>query len=386
MTKFDHAVNLPKVFRKNKLTILPVTRSRYVIGRFNCYKGVDYTHNQEHVEVNFPSDVLQSIDYQNLYSESSALHCAFVCGMIDDILGEPAYFTVSGRMSSKDINFDIDTIDGKTMPLHIKNAQIEIDAGFESKNYFMVIEAKRERVEDFIIRQLYYPFRLWKEKLNKTVLPVFFTYSNDVFSFFIYNFKVLHSYNSLSLVGQRNYVIGHEPIGLDDIHTLFIQTKCVPEPKIPFPQADELLRVVDLIGLLAERDLTKEDITLNYAFTSRQTSYYTNAAIYLGLVEKYVDSGTDDISYTLTKAGRKILSMPYKRKYLTLASAIIQHRPFYEVLKAYFSNGVPPTKSEVVTILKDIGLYEVRSNSTFERRAQTVIKWVNWILDLSNPS
>jgi len=247
MTKFDHAVNLPKVFRKNKLTILPVTRSRYVIGRFNCYKEVDYTHNQEYIEVNFPSDVLQSIDYQNLYSESSALHCAFVCGMIDDILGEPAYYTVSGRMSSKDINFNIDTIDGKTMPLHIKNAQIEIDAGFESENHFMVVEAKRERAEDFIIRQLYYPFRLWKEKLSKTVLPVFFTYSNDVFSFFIYHFKVLHSYNSLSLVEQRNYVIGHEPIGLDDIHTLFIHTKCVPDPKIPFPQADELLRVVDLI-------------------------------------------------------------------------------------------------------------------------------------------
>jgi hypothetical protein len=224
MTKFDHAVNLPKLFRKNKLTILPVTRSRYVIGRFNCYQEVDYTHHQEFVEVNFPSDILQSIDYQNLYSESSALHCAFACGMIDDIIAEPAFFTVSGRMSSRDMNFNIDTIDGKSMPLQIKNAQIEIDAGFESKNYFMIIEAKNERVEDFIIRQLYYPFRLWEKKLNKPVLPVFFTYSNDVFSFFIYNFKVLHSYNSISLVEQRNYIIGHEPIELDEIHNLFIQT------------------------------------------------------------------------------------------------------------------------------------------------------------------
>jgi hypothetical protein len=148
MTKFDHAVNLPKIFRKNKLAILPMTRSRYVIGRFRCYQDVDYTHNQDFEQVNFPSDVLQSIDYQNLYSESSALHCAYVCEMIQDILGEPAYFTVSGRMSSREINFDIETFDGMNMPLHVKNAQIEIDAGFESENYFMVVEAKQQYYAD----------------------------------------------------------------------------------------------------------------------------------------------------------------------------------------------------------------------------------------------
>ena len=104
------------------------------------------------------------------------------------------------------------------------------------------------------------------------------------------------------------------------------------------------------------------------------------------MVEKYAYTGTDEISYTLTKAGLRILPMPYRRKYLALASAIVQHRPFYEVLKAYFSTGVPPSKLEVVAILKNNELYEVHSESTFGRRAQTVIRWVNWILDLSNPS
>jgi hypothetical protein len=32
MTKFDHAVKLPKIFRDNGLTIQPVSRGDYIIG------------------------------------------------------------------------------------------------------------------------------------------------------------------------------------------------------------------------------------------------------------------------------------------------------------------------------------------------------------------
>jgi len=34
MTKFDHKSNLPQLFERNKLSILPITRGSYVISQF----------------------------------------------------------------------------------------------------------------------------------------------------------------------------------------------------------------------------------------------------------------------------------------------------------------------------------------------------------------
>ncbi|MGP5551539.1 type II restriction enzyme, partial [Psychrobacter namhaensis] len=38
MTKFDVRRQLPKVFIKNGLAILPVTRGSYIIGKFNIFE------------------------------------------------------------------------------------------------------------------------------------------------------------------------------------------------------------------------------------------------------------------------------------------------------------------------------------------------------------
>ena len=41
MTKFDHRVNLPAIFRKHNLAILPVTRGDYVISSFSAYQDFE---------------------------------------------------------------------------------------------------------------------------------------------------------------------------------------------------------------------------------------------------------------------------------------------------------------------------------------------------------
>ncbi|WP_200888864.1 DUF7226 domain-containing protein [Aphanizomenon flos-aquae] len=40
---------------------------------------------------------------------------------------------------------------------------------------------------------------------------------------------------------------------------------------------------------MLNKELTKEEITANYQFNQRQTNYYTDAARYLGFVDKYKD-------------------------------------------------------------------------------------------------
>jgi hypothetical protein len=383
MAKFDHSSNLPKLFKKNGLSILPISRSKYVIGQFDVYQKVTYNQKIKPTQVSFPSDIT-TIDPTNLYSESSALHCAVITGMIEDVLGEEAFQTVSGKMSSKKFDFNIRTKKGNDLKITVTNSQVEIDGGYESANQFMIVEAKNEMVEDFLIRQLYYPYRLWQGKTYKEVRPVFFTYSNDIFSFFIFEFTDPMRYNSLKLVEQKDYVIAHEEIELEDIIELVNTTKVQPEPQIAFPQADLFPRIVDLLGLLVENDLDRETITLNYDFDERQTYYYTTAGMYLGLIERYTDKETKKVMFTLSNKGREIMRKSFKQKYLSLAGCILAHEPFKQVLLEYIQNGAPPEKGRVVEIMRRCKLYNVNSDSTYERRAQTVSKWVEWILDLPN--
>ena len=71
MTKFDHKVNLPKVFTNNQLAILPITRGDYVISSFQAYKEFEEPSN-EIERVSIPAHI-QSLMPQFLLSEAIAL-------------------------------------------------------------------------------------------------------------------------------------------------------------------------------------------------------------------------------------------------------------------------------------------------------------------------
>ena len=384
MAKFDHYVNLPQLFKKNNLSILPISRTKYVIGKFDAYMRVNYDKEVDNIPVSFPYNI-ESIDYNELYSESSSLHCAFASGIINEILEEEMQYTVSGRMSSASFDFNIrNIVNSTTHPVSVENSQIEIDAGFEGESSFLLIEAKNFYIEDFLIRQLYYPFRLWNNKLHKRVVPVLMTYSNDVFSFFIYEFENPFEYNSLVLKKQKNFIIAPEQIELSDIFNALEKTQIVLEPVVPFPQADKFERVIDLLSLLVEYDLTKEYITQNYQFDIRQTDYYTNSAIYLGLIHKYTSRETKEITYALTDEGRNIMRKKHKSKNMSLVKHILEHEAFNKVFRKYFDLGHKPDHNTVCEIMRNCYIYNVcKEGTTIPRRAQTVIGWLNWILGLT---
>lgn len=378
MAKFDHSVNLPDIFRDNHLSILPISRSKYVIGKFATHFQVEYDSEIEVTPFEFRPEI-ESIDYTNLYSESSALHCAFNIGIIDDLLGEETAYTVSGRMSTESFNFNIiNPSTNKPYSIKVKNSQCEIDAGFESENYFVLIEAKNYSLDDFLIRQLYYPYRLWSKKMSKKVIPVLMTYSNDIFSFFIYEFSNDEDYNSLKLKKQNNYMIAPEEIQRSDIDRIFNNIKEIAEPDVPLPQADKFERVVDLLSLLLERDLTTDDITENYEFDRRQTDYYTNAGLYIGLIEKYKNLTSKKSTFRLTSEGKSILLKRHKLKYLDLINKILEQKVFYLVFELWLKQGGIPAEEAIGKIIS-----ENRSDindTTIKRRCSTVRGWIFWIL------
>lgn len=376
MTKFDHKINLPNIFAANNLSILPITRGDYVISSFSAYKEFDEP-SQDVKKISIPSHI-QSLMPQFIVSEEIALNCANACGILNDFLEDDELVpTVSGRMSSGRFEFCINTELG-TKNITVSNSQIEIDGAYEGKHYLSLFEAKRDLSNDFIIRQLYYPYRVWSERVTKTVKPVFLIFSNGMFNLYQYQFEEPQSYNSVSLVKQKNYAIATE-ICLSDIENILKNIPLVQEPDISFPQADSMSRIVNLIELLNEKKMTKQDITSKYAFDERQTNYYTDAGRYLGLIDKSRDEG-GNILFRLSDLGHRIMSFKYKERQLALVTQILKHKVFNEVLKLCLQYGEMPNKQTVIRLMKHSDLHSVEADSTYLRRSSTVIGWVNWIL------
>ncbi|WP_369297088.1 hypothetical protein [uncultured Neglectibacter sp.] len=138
-------------------------------------------------------------------------------------------------------------------------------------------------------------------------------------------------------------------------------------------------RIVNLIELLSEKPMTKQDITLEYAFDERQTNYYTDAGRYLGLIEKSHDED-GNILFQLSTCGHRIMGLGYKERQLAIITQILMHKVFSETLKLHLQYGVMPDKQTIIQIMKRSDLYHVEANSTYLRRSSTVIGWVNWIL------
>lgn len=379
MTKFDHKVNLPKVFTNNQLAILPITRGDYVISSFQAYKEFEEPSNKIE-RVSIPAHI-QSLMPQFLLSEAIALNCANACGILEDFLeDEELTATVSGRMSSGEFDFNINTKLGTRM-VSVANSQIEIDAAYEGINYLSLFEAKRDLSDDFLVRQLYYPFRVWNKRVTKPIKSVFLVFSNGIFNLYQYEFSDPQNYSSLKLVKQKNYMIATE-ITLMDIENLLNRMPETQEADIPFPQADTISRVINLVELLKDNPMSKSSITSKYAFDARQTNYYTDAGRYLGLIQKYCVNNDNDIRFKLSEKGCCIMNLPYRERQLAIASQILQHRPFRETLRLHLKNGVMPDKKIIVQIMKKSDLYRVAADSTYTRRASTVMNWVSWILGL----
>ena len=51
--------------------------------------------------------------------------------------------------------------------------------------------------------------------------------------------------------------------------------------------------------------------------------------------------------------------------------------------KVCLTNGKMPDKHEVVKIMRYSNLYKIESEKTFYRRAQTIMSWIKWILELT---
>jgi len=379
MAKIDHSRNLPKVFRERNLSILPISRGSYLISKFENYEK--FKSPQSNSVNSFPlRENLETLSVENITSESIALNAAMASGIMADFLDDETIVpTISGRMGSGSFSFYVEEYAGRRREIEVNNAQIEIDAAFEGKDFFSIVEAKMDIPDegDFIIRQLYYPYRVWSDRIRKVVRPIFLTYSNGIYALREYSFREVRNYNSISLLRQSLYSIEDTRITNEEIEAILNATLISPEPEeVPFPQADVFPRIINLCELLRGRDLDKNTLSQEYDFDRRQSNYYADAARYLGLVDKSKDN-----LYHLSRKGLGILKMPYKKRQLAYCECIFSHSVFNSLMHQVFDRGALPTNDEIMRAMIDNNIS--LNDSTRHRRASTVRSWISWIVKLA---
>jgi hypothetical protein len=382
MAKFDKSANLPQIFRENKLSILPVTRGEYIIGPFITHEPIQYQPVKPK-QVENPR--LETLKPDDLYNEASALFFAYNSGIIQDVMGSnDVKLTVGSRMGSGAFSF---SVQNKLKPqnpatIEVKNSQIEIDAGFESPEQFLICEAKNQAPSELLIRQLYYPYRLWSEKITKPVSAALLAFSNDIFHVFTYAFEDKKNYNSIALKKYSAYTFADEDIIIQDIVEVWQNTVVGTEPNVTFPQADSFPRVLDLLSVLHGEDLTRSEVTLKYEFDPRQTNYYVSACEYLGFIERFATSDHER-GYRLTTDARQIMSLPYKQKHLSLIRAMLKNPVFYRAFEVFTRTNSLPDKRMICQIMQETDFPKPINATTIDRRSSTVSGWLDWMFRLA---
>ena len=378
MTKFDTRESLPGVFGR-KIAILPVTRGKYVLGEFDLYQDFPepVSDIKQMTGAKIP-DYYETIDINDIRSEANAINIMSIAGILDDFLGEASMVqTVSGRMGSGSFGFYVSgwNSEGRQSKsyLTVENSQVEIDGGFENPNVFSIIEGKNVVHSNFLIRQLYYPARLWNSKIGKQIRPVFLVYSNNIFRLLEYEFRDINDYNSLKLVQEKNYSLEDIEITWEDLRDAWQKTLIKPEPEVTFIQA------ISLTEHLNEEPMSGVKIAELFGFRERQSDYYFNAGRYLGLMEKR--SGEEGVKVHLTPSGRRLLKMRYKERQLEYVRLILEHQIFHELFEILLKSHRMPEKREIAARMRE---QRVCGESLIARRASSVRGWLQWIWSLVN--
>ncbi|WP_445347294.1 type II restriction enzyme [Corynebacterium marquesiae] len=369
MAKHDFSTSRPWIFQRLQLGIVPVSRSEYLVGRFNLYERFPETQRGEVRTLELPAG-LDTLSLEAVSSEAVALNGASASGMLEDFLGcAPLQATVAGRMSTHGLKVRLPDLG---VDVAVDRAQMEIDGGFESLEHLVLVEAKNHLSEDFNIRQLYFPYRRFQQRLAKDVVPVYLVYSNGIFHLYRYEFRDPADFRSISLVDSTRYALSSSHLDAQAALDIVRAVAPEPEPAVPFPQANSFERVVNLLELIALQPLSKAEITQRYDFDPRQADYYANAARYLGLAEPVEDT------WEPTERGRRVIEQPQRdARNGALIRALAARRVFREVLELSLARGAVASTAEICAAMDGLGL----SLATSRRRASTVARWTQWVLD-----
>ena len=368
MSKWDTRDARPEVLRNAAVTILPTSRQGYALLKGDGYLNLPASEPA----IYHPPQKLEPFTTlpwrEELTKESVAIDVAAISLMLKKFTGDKELaLTIRGRSGTSEFSFDFQGA-GKIHRVTVDRAQVEVDAGFEGDSVWLV-EAKIGEPDDFLVRQLFYPWRQWRELTRKPVVPLFLTYTNKTFGLFRYGFGSAENYHSIALLEKRWFTLD-EPEGIASLENLFESSRAAaPEKTIPFPQADTLGTVIAALELYANETTSAADLAERLGFDERQGQYYTTAALWLGFVER--SSG----KISLSASGKEFVAASRWARFKILFQAVAATPVFRESIRRNLEQK-PMSAGEIAELILSKGF---ANKTTAGRRAQTVIAWLNWL-------
>jgi hypothetical protein len=376
MAKIDTSELLPQVFRKHKLSILPVKNGEYAIfedpDKLSFFKFPE-DFDKINVEKHNPRISLANFDsFQNLedLNEAQALDTALIASVIKDFTNEEElWLTIRGRQFTNDFKVFIPSIHKY---LNISKVQIEVDAGYESKDAIYIFEAKIGKRENFNIRQLLFPYLEWKNRTTKPVIPVFFFFTNGFY--YLFQFDLGDSLDASSIIKRACYTLYEiETFELANIiENANLDDSLVKN--IPFPQANDLDKVIDTVSLVNQGYINKEGLSEVLEFDERQGDYYANAARFIGFLDKVNNN------FFITDVGKELLKLKSPSNRARLVAIQLVNRPvFNRIFNMLLKQNLNGEGLDYLNIPQIILEQTYLNETTSERRSSTVRNWINWI-------
>ncbi len=371
MAKFDTLESLPKLFKDNELNINAISNGLYIIFKDPNHKSFiklpDFNKlKQQSFSPNFSFSL--DLEFKPNMPESHTIDYAHHSGLINKVYSDSNFkLTTRGRFFSDEFSFYLLK---NLQKIDVKGVQIEVDAGLESKNQYLIIEAKSSTRDTFNIRQLFYPYQHFKTKTNKPIKTILLSFSNGVYYFTEIEFKEF--YYSYRIINNSAFeIIIDRPFQLKPLHEI-INQDTLKVKNIPIPQANDLNKIIDLLFFLSVNDASKHEIADFFEFDERQGDYYGNAAMYIFLVDKVKSK------FTLTSKGRELIKIKNRdQRNETLVQSILQTKLFNDLIKLYLNNSNHISDKQIVRKIINYGYNE----TTASRRKSTIKSWMNWIDD-----
>ncbi len=397
LAKIDDHESLPPIFREHGAVILSLANGRYIIVRVGK-KGQPFFPElppiwgiPRYVPLGDLPKRYHTIQWEKAFTgESEAIDAAFISRILHDFVGEEELtLTIRGRR-----RFSL----AEKLPLRIRihhklkefpglefdNPQMEVDAGYETEKSIYLIESKLHITRTFNPRQIFFPYIYWQRQLqakgsHKDVRPIYLLYTNHFY--YLYELEIQdEAINAIGVKRQQGYILAEPPLSIQWLGNLLTETRAIPQLHSPFPQADLLPRIYNILETLQQSGTTSTStIAEQQHFTKRQAYYYASAAAWLGWTK------VEKSQVTITKEGRILAkTSPYARLEKTLK--VLARRPvFRQALRFWYNQRDLPSLAHIQRWLAEAsakGEIKELSGKTVSRRARTALHWLQMLAPL----
>lgn len=140
--------------------------------------------------------------------------------------------------------------------------------------------------------------------------------------------------------------------------------------KIPFPQANNLELIFNILYDIGEDGISKFDVAKKYMIKDRQGAYYLDTLLFLGFVEKV------NTKYFLVENGIKIRLSPKDEMKSRFISELLNHNIIGELYN--MTQNLDDNAKKLIISNYLFNKYNM-AFSTAKRRAESIFSWFAWI-------